>query len=173
MKVLALDLSTTRTGWAVGEPGKVESFGSWKYPRIKGETPEDVDLFLWYAKKAAEKAVEAHISYCVGEDWVRGPSALQMLRSGALRGSVMTMLKFTTVLDIMFFPPSEWRKAAGIDLKGLPKKGRRKELKSRSIEKCQAEGLDVKNDDEAEACQILVGLANLIDTDTAALEEKP
>lgn len=164
MKVLSLDLSTTRTGWALGEPGKVESFGSWKRPK---ELTEDVDIFLWYAKKASEKAIEGDVTYCCGEDWVRGPSAVQMLRSGALRGAVMVLLKYTTILDIIFFPPSEWRKAAGVDLTGLPRKGRRKILKQRAIDKCLSEGLEVKNDDEAEACQILVAMKNLIETESS------
>ncbi len=160
MKILSLDMSTTRTGWAVGEPGRVETFGSWKRPK---DLTEDVDIFTWYAKKASEKAASEDVSCCVAEDWVRGPSPTQMLRSGALRGGIMVLLKFTTILDIMFFPPSEWRKAAGIDLKGLPRKGRRKILKQRAIDKCISEGLQVKNDDEAEACQLLIGLENLIE----------
>ncbi len=159
MKVLAVDLSTTRTGWALGEPGKIETFGSFKRPAAM----EDPDYLFYMAKNVAEKAIEGQVAYIAAEDWVRGPSATQMLRSGCLRGCVMQAVKEKGNLDCMFFPPSEWRKASGIDLTNLPKKNKRVILKQRAVTMCKGMGLDVKNDDEAEACLILKGLENLLE----------
>jgi len=162
MRVLALDLSTTQTGWALGENGIVSSYGCFKRPK---DLKEDTDIFLWYAKQITDKAVEGDIQVCFCEDWVYSRFPAQMLRSACLRGAVTVMLKHRMVVDTLFTPPSQWRKACGIDLKGLPRKGRRAILKQMAIDKCISEGYDVKNDDEAEAIQILVASKVLLETE--------
>jgi len=160
LKVLALDLSRTRSGWSTGEPGKPEKFGHFKRPTDAGD---EFQQSMYMAQEAVKKAKEEGVGCCVAEDWVRGPSPAQMLNSAVLRGVVAALLKDRLNIDTMYFTPGEWRAAAGVDQTNLPKKNKRLTLKTRAITICKRMGHDVKNDDEAEAILILMALENLLE----------
>ena len=161
MKVLALDLSTTSTGYCIYDNEKVD-YGYIQHPKnkilsygvIKPSKKQDaIDRIIYIEKEIKELIIAKEVEYvCIEElSSMRGASTTKVLAT--LQGHIEVELRKKDMLVIKC-RPSEWRKCK---VKGRT----RQELKSSAIEYIKNKyDLEV-NDDEADAICIAEYASNL------------
>lgn len=141
MKVLSLDISTKSTGYSVWINNKLVEHGCFG--------SSDCD-FIERAKQMTEGV--SLLSQHTGKFDVVVIEELKVLTNqktlvmlAIVQGMFIKTLEHSSVV---FVKPTEWRKFFSI-------KGKRKEMKRQALDICEYLGIDVANDDEAEA--ILLG----------------
>jgi lactococcus phage M3 protein len=141
MKILSLDLSSTSSGYAVLEDGKIIDYGT-----IKSNDPDYV-IRGHYMAESVKVLFSKHSGFdlVVIEELkvLKNQKVLAML--GVIQGMVIREC-FNSQVE--FIPPTVWRKPYGLN-------GKREEAKKKAIQYCKDKGVDVNTDDEAEA--ILLG----------------
>nr|DAT69452.1 MAG TPA: HOLLIDAY JUNCTION RESOLVASE [Caudoviricetes sp.] len=141
MKILSLDLSSTSSGYAVLEDGKIIDYGT-----IKSNDPDYV-IRGHYMAESVKVLLSKHSGFdiVVIEELkvLKNQKVLVML--GVIQGMVIREC-FNSQVE--FIPPTMWRKPYGLN-------GKREEAKKKAIQYCKDKGVDVNTDDEAEA--ILLG----------------
>lgn len=149
MKILALDLSLSSSGWAVGSPGGRMAFGT--------ITTSPKDTLAARYEQIWEAVFEKATLY--EADWV-AVEGLHVVRNVAtttklagLIGAVRLGFYQERKLDLLDFRPSEVRKAIG--LKGNAKK-------EQVIAAVEALGYKPANDDEADAIATLLAALVLV-----------
>lgn len=141
MKILSLDLSSTSSGYAVLEDGKIIDYGTIK------SNDHDYVIRGHYMAESVKALFSKHSSFdiVVIEELkvLKNQKVLAML--GIIQGMVIREC-FNSQVE--FIPPTVWRKPYGLN-------GKREEAKKKAIQYCKDKGVDVNTDDEAEA--ILLG----------------
>lgn len=151
MKIIALDASSTQSGWSVFEDGKYIKSG---YINLKKDRDANHRIYEM-AKQLCDLIAQYNPDKIVLEDTVLSSNASTLKMLANLAGAI----KFYCYLhnfELETLYPSEWRKYCGIQEKGV----KRNELKARALNLVQEQlGLDYLVEDEAEACAINLGIA--------------
>lgn len=138
---LALDLSSSSTGWAVYKDGSCVEHGVVK--------PRNKSAFFYRAVETARLVEELAKMYKVDTVIIEELKVLKnqktLVKLGILHGFVISKLSH---LKLYYVAPSVWRSYFKCN-------GKREEAKAKALTYCRANGFDVDNDDEAEA--ILIG----------------
>lgn len=141
MKILSLDLSSTSSGYAVLEDGKIIDYGT-----IKSNDPDYVirgHYMAEFVRMLFSKYGSFDIVVIEELKVLKNQKVLAML--GIIQGMVIREC-FSSQVE--FIPPTMWRKPYGLN-------GKREEAKKKAIQFCKDKGVEVSTDDEAEA--ILLG----------------
>ena len=154
MKILALDQSTSSTGYAIFEDGERLSSGVFSPPKsFKGKLIGQ--RIFWMYDQIKEKLVSEKVDKIVFEDTtlnrIQNVDTLKWL--SRLQGCVMGLC-FENNKEFQMLYPTEWRSSLGF-LKGKSKKETNREcMKICAIEYVNKEynlSLSNKDDDQAEA----------------------
>lgn len=143
MKILALDASSTITGWSVFEDGKYIKSG---YIDLKKDKNSEHRLY-----EMASKITDL-ISYfkphkIILEDTYSSPNVSTLKTLANLAGAIKFYC-YLHEIEVEMIYPSEWRKHLKIQEKGA----KRDELKNKALNVCQNQlGLPLIEIDEAEA----------------------
>jgi len=141
MKILSLDLSSTSSGYAVLEDGKLIDYGTFKSNDhdyvIRGHYMAEFVRVLFSKYGSFDIVVIEELKV------LKNQKVLAML--GIIQGMVIREC-FSSQVE--FIPPTMWRKPYGLN-------GKREEAKKKAIQFCKDKGVEVSTDDEAEA--ILLG----------------
>lgn len=141
MKILSLDLSTRSSGYAVWVNGKLKEYGT-----IKNSSEDFLERGNYMAENVRLLVLKhGKFDKVVVEELkvITNQKVLVML--GIVNGLVLRELSDT---EVTFVPPTAWRKTFHLN-------GKRSDAKRKAIAFVKGKGIDVKNDDEAEA--ILIG----------------
>lgn len=140
MRILGLDTSTTSTGYAVIDNGKILCYGTIKPPKDY----ELLDKIIYIEKEVKELLSKKKVEFVVVEE-------LSVMRNGNITKALAGLLYHLLVefqkreLLVVKPRPSEWR--AICHIKGK----KREELKQSAINYVQQKYNIIVNDDEADA----------------------
>lgn len=152
MKILALDASSTQSGWSVFDEGKYVKSG---FINLKKDRDSNHRIFEM-AKQLCDLISQYNPDKIILEDTVLSSNASTLKLLANLAGAI----KFYCYLhnfELETLYPSEWRKLCGIQ----EGKAKRNELKARALNLVQEQlGLDYLVEDEAEA--VAIGLSTAI-----------
>ena len=164
MKTLSLDLSTTATGYAIGQPGGISSqIGTILRPKRKDM--EEGEMYMFFIEEICRLVTVNRIELVIAEQLNVSVNMQTTRVLAGLRGAVVYQLKKMYDLDVLFFEPSKFRKTAGLDLTGLPrnKGARRQEIKHRTMELTKKMGISPEDDNQADAALLLKAARELLE----------
>lgn len=137
MKILSLDLSSTSSGYAILNDGKIIDYGIIKSDDkdfvIRGHYMAEFVRLLFAKYGSFDVVVIEELKV------LKNQKVLAML--GIIQGMVIRECFNSQVEFVM---PTVWRKPYGLN-------GKREEAKQKAIQLCKDKGLEVSTDDEAEA----------------------
>lgn len=155
-KILALDLSTTASGWCVGPAGgKPTAYGTIRPALDKVAAKSMASKFL-LTGRAVSAMCKAHAcDYVVAEELNSsiGMNTTRVLAQ--LAGAVMAILFAEQNKNLYFLNTSKARSAAGVDL-GWHGEKKAPNAKQRVADCLRLRGIKVSNMDEADAAIILI-----------------
>jgi len=172
--ILGLDPSSVATGWAVGPPGSVPVFGTYKPPRAADTA--DYGPFLDGTRTFLSEMITRHRVTHVhfeqpfmprpGIKWVRNKKTGRMTPVAVIESNIHTLRKLYAVtgvielicgdhnVDCSETNIGKWRSWFFTrDQDGKKPRGK-PALKAAAIAQCRVCGWDVQNDNEADACGI-------------------
>jgi len=163
VRTLALDLSSVATGWAIGEPGKPEKWGTILRPKDKKGWGE-AEMLDYFCEEIAWLVYTYKIEFAVGEQLNVSRNMQTTRILAGLRGAVIRELWSHWELDMVLFEPQTYRKAAKVPLEGLGSpKGKKARIMAREAKMLKTLGIEVEDDNQADACTLLVALPNLLE----------
>lgn len=150
-KMLALDISSSNTGWAIFENGTYLMSGAISPKDKTDKMSQMMDLLIEFIH--SEKP-----DICVIEEPIYAHGDIHAFQTLAMICGVVLYHTHCSGADFASFRPSEWRKLVSEKDEHRPRK--REELKAWDIQKAKAIfDKDFDNDDEADA--VLIGQAYL------------
>lgn len=128
MKLLSLDLSTSNSGWAVFQDGKLVEYGSIEEPKYKGKSLERYPQRTGKVGKMMAEEVcqimrdKKPDKIIIEEASSNGIAGVKSIKSLImLHGSLLTLMlqsDFYQYDTLQFLSPREWRGAVGLKKQG-------------------------------------------------------
>ncbi len=113
-RVLALDLSSTCTGWAIGPMGEnPEDTGSIK--ATKGDAT-DAERFLYFWEQIKDKYTRYGCQFILAEELNHFTNARTARLLAGLAGAISVLAKKELRSEVLFLNTSKCRAAIGVDL---------------------------------------------------------
>ncbi len=168
MRILAVDLSSTQTGWAVGEHGSQipQAIGTIT-PPSRTKTLGGRFCFTIESLLRVYKEHKCENIVCEMLNHFRGAGTVRAL--AGISGALIYAHRKANHKDVLFLRVSEARSVAGVDTSGKKKvlvkgklKGEPDFLKKRALARCASLGIPAKNYDEGDAVIIFIGAGKLI-----------
>lgn len=152
MKILAFDQSTAKTGWAVFEDGCFVESGVFDVHKEKNVDQRSQQMYKFLVNKAQSVKPDVVVAEEVS---LQNPNVKTIVELARVQGLVQAAAYSSPLHpSVIFYTPSRWRKAVGIQTgRGI----KRTELKKASMQMVAKQYNKLVSDDEADA--ILIGQA--------------
>lgn len=152
MKILAFDSSTVKTGWALFEDGELVESGVCDVHKEKDCAMRAEQMYKFFVLKTVAVLPDM---LAVEEVNIQNPNVRTLVELGRVQGWIQAATySLPYPAKIIFYTPSQWRKAVGIQTgRGI----KRAELKKAAVQMVLTQYGKQVSDDEADA--ILIGQA--------------
>lgn len=152
MKILAFDQSTVKTGWSVFQDGQLLESGVFdvhKEKDVEKRSAQMYEFLVWKTLATLPDVIAAE------EVSLQNPNVKTIVELARVQGLIQAAAySIPHENHVVFYTPSKWRKAVGIQTgKGI----KRAELKRAAVQMVSAQYDKDVSDDEADA--ILIGQA--------------
>lgn len=156
MKILALDQSTQKTGWAYFEDGTLVESGVLDLHKQKDTSARLQDFWMFVHELILTRQPDKIAAEGVS---LQNPNVKTIVELARVQGLVQAASYTLTVpVPVEFYMPATWRKAVGIHLgRGI----KRAELKKAAVSLVSDMYGKVVSDDEADAILIGQAMVNL------------
>lgn len=149
MKVLGIDISSVKTGWALIDEGTLVKYGYIDVKKFKNPTANNSTLFL-FGNEIQLLLNDCTPDYVAVENLYAGPNPKTLILLGMLSGIARYFSYSHTAEEVLNIMPSEVNKLVGIPSRGVKRPERKKAIIS-GINKMFNLQLLQKDDDLADA----------------------
>lgn len=152
MVILAFDQSTVKTGWSVFEDGRLVESGVYDIHKEKDVEKRSAQMYEFLVRKTLVTLPDV---IAAEEVSLQNPNVKTIVELARVQGLIQAAsYSLPQEVRVVFYTPSKWRKAVGIQTgKGI----KRAELKKAAVHMVFAQYNKDVSDDEADA--ILIGQA--------------